>query len=176
MCLICLSNLLPLASSAPLSGHKSDRLLNLSCLWYLSHCCVWSLPGKSVLSFCEQSPIMLRSFIASSLFQQPLKLILLFFSSLQSILHRAARGIFLKDNSYHTPLKHISNKALEGFRLNSRTKPKLFTGHLKPLDPAFSPKMLPKRDLLLSQNTELLVPRTHQWTPAFSHLLTFGQI
>lgn len=90
--------------------------------------------------------------------------------------------IVLKDNSYFTLLlKQISNKTLDRFRLNSSTKPKLLIGYSKPSGSKlpFQPFALDtsKRDLLLlSQNTEFTVSRTHVGPPAFSHLLTFAWI
>lgn len=114
---------------------------------------------------------MLGSLISSSLFQQLPRLVPLFFSSLQSILHRAARVIFLEDNSYCTLLKQISNKTLEGFRLNSRIKPKLFTGYSKPSGSS-----------LLTQDTSKKGPAavSEHWThcpqnpSVASHLFTFA--
>ena len=105
---------------------------------------------------------------------------MLFFSSLQSIVHRAAGVILLRDNSYFTLLKQISKKTFEGFSLNSGIKPRLPKGYSKPfgskLFPAFSPTTLQKGTISCSPKRRNHVPRTHFWPPVFSHFLTFAQI
>lgn len=101
-------------------------------------------------------------------------LLVLFLSSNRS--SRSCWSHLPKRRSYFTLLlQQIGHKTLEGFRLNSRIKPKLLTRYSK-TQQSFRPSHPPdfKKVPAVLQGTELTVPRTRSWAPDFPHLLTFA--